>query len=161
MRKQSYLEIYISVIVIIVAVSCTRSNKVENNNFVFGRKTTIRPKQETPFKNPVLIYGSSFGHYFQTLYKLSKYEEMIKFTSSKTIAKYGRGKLLNMYEKLDFAIPLKLINMTNDSTTGNFQLTYETSIVATNRIFRMQVRLENDSAKLLSCDLKGFPFIKQ
>ena len=148
-------------IILILAIICIGFVSCNNNQNVPEKLSVSNPITDTvvqkPFSNPVLIYGSSFGSYFQALYKLGHYNEMIKFTSGKIIEKYGKDKLLKMYSKLDFAFPLQLKNMSKDTETGNIQLTYMTTIIATVKIFRMDVRIENDSVKFMSCDLSGFP----
>ena len=80
---------------------------------------------------------------------------MIAFTSSKTIKKYGKFKLLKMYRDLEFGMQIKLKNI--GGTEGNIELTYSTSIMATGKVFRMGVVVVNDSVKLVNCNLPGFP----
>ena len=109
--------------------------------------------KNSEFSNPVLIYGSSFGNYFQTLYKLGKFDDMLKFTSSGSIAKYGKEKIRKMYETMDFAYTMKLKskNTTLDSTFLN----YEAGIYATKHMVRIPVVIENDSVKIVLHSLKG------
>lgn len=142
-------------------VGCTSNNDIK----LPDTKTAIVSLSEKGdtnnlFLNPILIYGSSFGQYFQSLIKTSKFDVMLQFTSSKTIEKYGSDKLLKMYKQLDFAYPLKLKN-SKQIQNGDTELTYETTIMATNKIFRMYVRVENDTTKLVSCTLKGFPEVDE
>ena len=152
-------------IVLVLAIACVGLISCNNTSNTPAKlevkldtaKSLSEAIMQKPFSNPALIYGSSFGSYFQALYKLGHYNEMIKFTSGKIIEKYGKDKLIKMYSKLDFAYPLQLKNMSKDTETGNIQLTYMTTIIATVKIFRMDVRIENDSVKFMSCDLSGFP----
>lgn len=114
-------------------------------------ETTLVP--ERPFSNPALIYGSSFGEYFQTLYKTGQFEQMLKFTSSESIDKFGSEAILNFYRKMDFAysIKLKSKNENADMTTLN----YEAGIMATRSMVRIDVMIENDTCKILLKDLKS------
>lgn len=148
---------YLFIIIVVFATSCSQPKVAENNTPKTEKQNPGIPIKTTPFKNPALIYGSSFGIYFQSLFKLAKYEEMINFTSKQTINKYGKAKLVKIYSQLDFAFPLKLKNLLEDKSSGIIQMTYETTIIATTKIFSMNVKVENDSVKLVSCDLKGFP----
>jgi hypothetical protein len=50
---------------------------------------------DKPFSNPSFMYGTNIGQYFQTLYRLGKYDEMLKFTSQESIKKYGKDKILD------------------------------------------------------------------
>lgn len=101
-----------------------------------------------PFSNPVLIYGSSFGNYFQMLYKTGKYEEMIKFTSSKSINDFGSKAILELYKKMNLGYEIKLKSK-NDNKDGSVTLNYDTFIIATKSVLRMNVIVENDSTKLI------------
>jgi len=107
--------------------------------------------QEAPsFKNPVLIYGTSFGNYFQVLYRQAKYDEMIRFTSSKSITKFGYNYILAYYQHVQFGFKIKLKsrNVKGEITLLN----YDATINATTCLFRIEVVLENDSCKLLLSD---------
>jgi hypothetical protein len=101
-----------------------------------------------PFSNPVLIYGSSFGNYFQMLYKTGKYEEMIKFTSSKSVKSFGSKAILELYKKMNFGYTIKLKSK-NDLDNGSIMLNYETIITATKGMLRMNVMVENDTTKII------------
>lgn len=102
---------------------------------------------EKPFSNPSLMLGTNFGQFFQTLYRYGKYEEMLKFTSSETIKKYGRNKLLNYYENCDFGYNIKLKAKTQEGKY--YILTYNANIMATNKVVRIKTVVENDSAKIV------------
>lgn len=106
-----------------------------------------------PFANPVFMYGSSFGNYFQILYKTGKFEEMLKLTSSESIKKFGKNKILNFYKNMDFAytIKLKSLNKEGDLTTLN----YEGQVVATKKMLRINVIIENDTAKIVLKNLNS------
>lgn len=135
-------------IVILLTVHCV-SYTVVKNNFQNNPK---------PFSNPVLIYGSSFGNYFQMLYKTGKYEEMIKFTSTKSINRFGTKSIIELYKKMDFAYEIKLKSKI-DNKDNSITLNYSTIINATKGLLRMNVIVENDSTKIILGSLnKNNPF---
>jgi len=104
----------------------------------FGRK---------PFSNPAFMLGTDLGRYMQTLYRLNRVDEMLKFTSSETIKKYGRDKVRSYYETCNFGYEIKLASMSGD---GKYKvLTYNAKINATNNIVRMKTTVENDTAKVV------------
>jgi hypothetical protein len=116
----------------------------------------INESEAHPYINPVLIYGSSFGNYFQALYKVGKFEDMIAFTSSRSIEKFGRDKVLSFYKSMDFAYKIKLKSMNVAETPVDATvLNYEAGIMATKNMLRMEVVIENDSCKILLKNLKS------
>jgi hypothetical protein len=94
-------------------------------------------------ENPVLFYGSTFGEYFQRLHKQGKYTEMLEVTSSETIKKFGRDKLMMFYEQMDFSYTLKLKSM-NSCT-----LFYETVIFGTKRTLKFHYCIANGKCKVV------------
>lgn len=103
------------------------------------------------------LEGSDFGQYFQTLYRLGQFDEMINFTSQKSINKFGTDRILEFYEnELDFGYEIKL---NSQNTTGAITtLNYDADIFATNKVVRLNVVIENDTCKLvLPDDLNDFP----
>lgn len=105
-----------------------------------------------PFANPGFMFGTDLGKYMQTLYKIGKIDEMVKFTSSETIKKYGVAQVSDYYEDCGFGYDIKLVSMTGD---GKYKtLSYNAKINATNKVVRMKVVLENDSAKVVLENLK-------
>jgi hypothetical protein len=102
---------------------------------------------DKPFSNPSFMYGTNIGQYFQTLYRLGKYDDMLKFTSQESIKKYGKDKILDYYRSCDFGYKIKINNRTQD---GKYIiLSYDANIMATNRVIRIKTVVENDSAKIV------------
>ena len=113
---------------------------------------------EKPYSNPVFIEGSSFGVFLQMLYKTGKFDEMIKFTSQETINKFGEKKLIEFYKNMDFGYKIKL--KSKDDIDG-YVLNYDADIMATKRIARIHVSVENDTCKLiLNSILNKNPFVE-
>ena len=111
---------------------------------------------EYPYNNPVLIYGSSFGEFFQILYKTGKFEDMLAFTSTRSIKEFGRDKVLNFYQTMDFAYNIKLKSMNiGETPVAVTTLNYTAGIMATRNMLRMEVVTENDTCKIILKDLKS------
>ena len=107
---------------------------------------------DKPFSNPSFMMGTNFGQFFQTLYRLGKYDEMLKFTSSESIKKYGKKTILDYYENCDFGYNIKIRGRAEE---GSYViLSYNATIMATNKIVRMKTVVENDSAKIVLDNLK-------
>ena len=139
--------------------------------FLFSPATVIgsRPycadcQQEIskPYSNPALIYGTSFPEFFKQLYRLGKFDDMLSFTSSKSIHEFGKEKILQFYQTMDwgYEIKLKSINQKKDFYTLNCIATIQN----TARTGRMQIVIENDSCKLMlnkSNFMNGIDGLKQ
>ena len=102
---------------------------------------------KSDYSNPLLIFGTSFGNYFQVLYKQGKVEEMLNFTSKQSLEKYGRERIENYYRFTSFGYKMKLNSYSINK--GVFVLNYRCVIDATDCIIRMPVVVENDTSKFL------------
>lgn len=125
---------------IIVTMSAAKSEPV------------VKLESDKQYANPVFIYGSSFGNYFQALYKIGKFDDMLKFTSSGSISKYGKANIRKMYETMEFAYVIKLKSKTG---TDTIVLNYEAGIYATKHMVRIPVVIESDTTKIVLQSLKG------
>ncbi len=113
-----------------------------------------------PFANPALFYGtgSSFGSYFQQLYRMDKFDEMVMFTSNSSRKKFGDDVLKGFYKsnfKFDFELgKLSCIQKSGDT----LNLIYSNAIqFGTRKKIVMPILIESDSCKLLIFSLKN-PF---
>ena len=88
-----------------------------------------------------------FTNYFQALYKVGQFEQLLHFTAHESIQRYGTKSLLEKYHQMQFAYPLKLKSMTKEG--GYTILNYETQKLATKRMLRLKVVIENDTTKLV------------
>lgn len=115
-------------------------------------KAQVYTGTDKPFSNPSFMMGTNFGQFFQTLYRYGKYDEMIKFTSSESIKKYGKKAILEYYENCDFGYNIKIKGRSEE---GNYIiLSYNANVMATNKVVRMKTVVENDSAKIVLDNLK-------
>lgn len=143
MKSKPLFFIYLCVIVYFC--SCEPPQKTYSQNNI--ESVPFEESYSEPWNNPVLIQGSSFGHYFQQLYKQGQFEKMVQMTSQKSIEKYGRDSVLKYYKNIDFGYKMKLKSQTinNNITTLN----YESIIMGTTKITRLDVVVENDTCRLL------------
>jgi len=109
--------------------------------------TSVAQPTPNPYSNPLLIYGSSFGNFFKALYKTGDFNTMMKFTSQETIKKYGYKNVLEYYQTTDFGYEMKLRSRT--ITNGVYTLNYVANILGTQKVVRLDVVVENDTAKIV------------
>lgn len=96
--------------------------------------------------NPVLIYGTDFLSLFKTHYKQANWNELIYYTSTSSINKFGKDLILQQYKGMHFGYESNLISMKFDD--GVYLLNYEIYYQATKYIIRCQVIIENDTCRL-------------
>ena len=119
---------------------------------------SVKKVNDTQFSNPAIIYGTDFGNFFNTLYRQGKFEDMIKFTSKESIDLHSEDEILDFYKnRMKFGYEIgkaKSQNTNGDYTTLN----YDANIIATKRVIRIIVKIENDSCKIVLPEkLKNFP----
>lgn len=107
--------------------------------------------EDKPYENPNLIYGSNFGIFFQSMYKIGDFDQMLKFTSTESKSKHGEDELVKFYQTMNFGFEMKpnAIKSIDDST---YVLSFKTLNYATRNIRRMKVTVENDSCKVVLPD---------
>lgn len=130
----------------VLFVACETPKSVKDNNVVVYHHP-VKVGSSNTFANPFLIEGSDFGHFFQALYKLGKFDDMVKFTSSGTLAQFGCTKVFEFYKTMDFAYDVKLKSHNNINDT--IVLNYKPEIMASCHMIRMKVVIENDSTKVV------------
>lgn len=109
-------------------------------------------------QNPVGYYmGSSFGDYFQTLYKMDKFDEMLEVTSEKSIQEHGVEKILEFYKNMDFAYELGVCTSFVENKDGTITLIYARGEKnATNYKTNIKLEREGDGYKvILPSELKN------
>lgn len=102
--------------------------------------------------------GTDFGNFFNTLYKQGKFEDMLAFTSSQSINQFGKDVILEFY-KNDLKFGYEIGKPHSQSVAGNITtLNYDANIIATKKVIRISVVVENDSCKVvLPNNLHDFP----
>jgi len=141
-------------------VTSKDNNSFEENPVEIKIEADNSPIRELgPYENPFLIYGTDFGNYFQTMFVHGKYEQMIAFTSKRSIDEFGEKRVLDFYKnELDFGYDIGGKPLSSGVENDMTVLNYKADIMATKTIIRINVVIENDSCKIvLPSDLKNFP----
>lgn len=143
----------------ILLLLCACTSEIQKPIQQGEQNTQTQKTHETPYKNPALIYGSTFGHYFQSLFRNARYSDLLKFTSLESRNKFGEQNLLKYYKE-QFCFGYQLGPLSNITSQGDTViLTYaKANIIATKRIIRIRVLIETDSCKLVLSNLKPNPF---
>jgi hypothetical protein len=117
------------------------------------------PKNSGPYANPFFIYGTDFGNFFQTMYIHGKFDQMIAFTSAQSKSQFGEDVILDFYKnELEFGYDIGKYPLSNGTSGDIITINYEADIMATKKIVRINVIVENDSCKIvLPNNLKDFP----
>lgn len=107
--------------------------------------------------SPCMFAGTDFGRFFQRLHINQDYNLMLTFTSQKSRDKFGDEELLEYYQKINFAFPLKLKSKLTQGDT--IWLNYITSIQATQRVVVMPVVVEQDTVRVLILSIQRKSFL--
>lgn len=97
--------------------------------------------------NPILIYGSNFGHIFQQWYLTGNYQKMLQLTAQESRESLGDSIILEYYKKMQFAYPIRLISHLRKG--NKYQLIYKTKINATMVRLKLDIVIENDTARVI------------
>ena len=133
----------------ITLASCTTSEKgkVPSDSSILKSDSTT-DIVERSFSNPALIYGSSIGELVQQLYKQGRWTELIKFISSSSIKQFGEENIIRSFQRSDFGYEIKLKSMSMIEE-GRYLMNYQTLKFGTLGVLRMNVVVENDTAKIV------------
>lgn len=129
----------------IIPILFLTCNNREHEKYL--EKIETAKEEVVHFDNPAIIMGSSFAELLQIQYKIGKYEDMLKYTSSSTRLKFSNDELLEFYKHMQFSCPLRLkaIKKENEIQT----LFYETNIDATQKTIQICVVVEKDTCRIL------------
>jgi hypothetical protein len=122
------------------------------------------PKKESSealldFSNPAVFLGTDFGNFIRSLYGIGDFEQMLQFTSSETIERFGKDQLRNHYQELDLRMEMRLLSTTSEDSL--ILLHYECFDKATKTVRRLPLIVENDSVKIhLEQLIEGTLFLK-
>ena len=117
------------------------------------------PESFGPYANPFLIYGTDFGNFFQTMYIHGNFDQMLAFTSTQSKNKFGEDVIIDFYKnKLDFGYDIGNFPLSSGTDGDIITINYQANIMATKKIIRVNVIIENDSCKIVLPDnLNNFP----
>ena len=155
MRKSHFIQLAFVLVFAILMSSC-ESEKPATSFPTKRQQHTVEQSQNESkeevqeafdMTNPAFMMGTNLGSLFKTYYKVGDFTNMIRYTSSTTIKKYGREKLLTIYRELNLGFDMAFKKMTNE---GNEKiLHYEVVINATKQVKRLHVVIENDTARIV------------
>jgi hypothetical protein len=153
MKKRTLVILLASVAIL----SCKPTEQREEQ--AIAVEQPCREVVEKPYSNPALIFGTSFGCFFQTLYRNNQFDLMLAFTADKTVKQFGRDKVLNYY-KHNFKFDYRLGQLSNIFNEGDrINLTYSKAFIyATRRKVVIPCCLEHDSIKIFILSLSRNPF---
>lgn len=144
-----------SILVLLFLSLLASCSEVNVNSVTLEKETqrteTKKQKETIDYSNPGFIMGSDFGTYFQSLRKHGKYEDMIKFTSSESLEKYGKENLVDSYKNMKFAYNLGKAKIREE---GDVYVLYytEADVYATRVLVEISILIENDSCKIIIDD---------
>jgi hypothetical protein len=146
-------------IILLVSIALCSCKQIEEEHVHEKiEEQTIR-KAENLYANPSLIYGTSFGNFFQSLYRNNQFDLMLAFTSDRTIKQFGRNKLLKFYVhdfKFDYSQG-QLSNIYHEGDTINLSYS-KACIYGTRRKVVIPCCLERDTIKIILRSLSRNPF---
>jgi hypothetical protein len=144
--------------VLLVFTSCDEVNIGPGPGPLVTLKEDAAKEEMLDLSNPSVFMGSDFGNFFKTLYAQGKFDEMIKYTSKTSIDKFGKDEVLDFY-KNDLKFGYEIGKPHSQTLSGDtIILNYNANIIATKRVVRINVVVENDSCKIvLPNKLTNFP----
>lgn len=137
--------------------SCREPEKNSGIKTVVKEDASLNEIEIKPFANPVFFYASStsFGNYFQSLYRLNHFNEMLDFTSTESRKKFGDKVLLGFYRN-DFKLDFVLGKLTSIEKSGDtINLIYGKASIIARRKIVIPVLIESDSCKIIIRSLKN------
>ena len=155
MRKSHFIQLDFVLVFAILMSSCesekpatSSQRKPHQHNMEQSQNESKEEEQEAfDMTNPAFMMGTNIGSLFKTYYKVGDFTNMVTITSSTTIKKYGREKLLTIYRELNLGFDMAFKKMTVE---GNEKiLHYEVVIHATKQVKRLHVVIENDTARIV------------
>jgi hypothetical protein len=149
--------------ILILSVSCTEREKTTATNSMslatIKQDVIKKESVEKPYNNAVFVCGSSFGIFFQSLYRLNKHEDMLQFTSQKSRKQFGDKAILEFYRNnYEFDFQLNKLTSIHKKKGETSYLVYANAIIlGTRRKVVLETVNENDSIHLVIRKLKN-PF---
>lgn len=138
------------ILTFVFLVSCGTSVKKEADKDTSVVLENKEADFQVDYSNPAIIAGTDFGNFFKILYAQGNFDEMLKFTSQSTFDIHGKDKIEDFYKnKMKFGYELGKLKSMNQED-GIYTLNYPNSnIMATKKVVRLKVCVENDSTKII------------
>ena len=96
--------------------------------------------------DPALMMGSDFLRVFQSYYKIGDWNMLLRLTSSSTLKRYGRKKMLAFYKQMELGYTIHLLSITKHSK--GYEMSYMAKIQATHKVIRCFIVIEQDTCRL-------------
>lgn len=124
-------------------------------------ETPEKTKADEVFSK-IYINGSDAGTYFQTLFKLNKFDEMIRHTSIESLRKHGYAAVYHYYRhQMRFAYDLGKLLTVIENPENTMTLIYLSNVMATEVKTEITIVYEDDMIKVMLPDtLDNFPVVK-
>lgn len=141
--------LFLFIVTLFILTSCEGVNVGPGPGPLVTIKDKVDVEEKLDFSNPTVFMGSDFGNFFKILYAQGKFDEMVKFTSKSSIDKLGKDKVLDFY-KNDLKFGYEIGKPHSQFVSGDtIILNYNANIIATKRVIRINVIVENDSCKIV------------
>lgn len=151
------------ILFLVFIFSCTQEQIHPALKTSIPKQVSLRSEiSEKLYSNPALVFGSSFGNYFQSLYRIGRYDDLVKLTCMSSRKKYGDEKLRQFYEHV-FHFDFQLGKLTAIKKSGDtINLIYSKAIIlGTKRKITIPVIIQNDSCFIVISSLKTpFPYLQ-
>lgn len=136
------------ILISIVSFTLVSCGTKEVKETIYTPVVSVEIKKEAgEFSNPSIIEGSSFGTFFISMLRTQNYDMALKFTSKESIKKFGLDKIRDKYENFKYNYKLKQKSIFNKD--NEFTIVYATNELATCKLKKLIVTIENDSCKLV------------
>lgn len=137
------------VVIILISIFASACVNEQIKTKVSDNKEVYAEKKSSDYSNPALIFGVDFMTFMQSLKKVGDYDNLINFTSSKSIDKFGKEAVMDFYvNKFTNMSKLELKSIV-DNEDGTKTMNYINLVVATKSFVSVKVTIENDSCKLI------------
>lgn len=134
----------------LVFVSCGTKETVKEPTASVEAKKVVAPDAKLDFSDPSRMAGSSFAPFLISIIRYQDYDKALKFTSKESIDKFGADKIRDLYYTFKFNYNLKQKSISKEG--DKFTLVYATNEMATGKLKKITVVVENDSCKLVLPD---------
>lgn len=150
--------LFLFIATLFILTSCDGVNVGPGPGPLVTFEDKVGVEEKLDFSNPTVFMGSDFGNFFKILYAQGKFDEMIKFTSKASINKFGKDKILDFY-KNELKFGYEIGKPHSQTVSGDtITLNYNANIIATKRVVRINVIVENDSCKIVLPEkINNFP----
>lgn len=99
------------------------------------------------FRNPLCFYNTDILTYLQALHKNQQFEKMVPFFYG-SFSDNNKNNFVNKLGEVDFGYTLKRVGV-KEIEKDKWSLTYQRTIMGTNKNFKIECVLVNDTCRVL------------